>query len=103
MRLDHLDMKRRSHFVVGFVCACFAAPMVGQSPWPQGPPFAAIASLVGFSEDSSQTQPANLDVRLSLWSGLASGPLPFVRISIRGNQVDVHTLWWWGAGMLPPS
>jgi hypothetical protein len=73
------------------------------SPWPQGPPFAAIASLAGFSEGSSQTRPADLDVRVSLYRGLASGPLPFVRISIRGNQVDAQTLGWWGAGILPPS
>jgi hypothetical protein len=30
------EMKRRSHFVVGFVSACFAARVVGQSPCSEG-------------------------------------------------------------------
>lgn len=97
------EMKRRSHFVVGFVSACFAARVAGQSPWPQGPPFAAIASLAGFSEGSSQTQPADLDVRVSLWSGLAVAPMPYLRISLRGNDVDAQTLRWWRAGWLDPQ
>ena len=77
--------------------AGLGSPQTRSPDRPQAFPFDAVATLMGFEHDRSAGAP-DLEVRITVWSPLATAPTPLLRIVETNGQTTAQLFAWWKQG-----